>query len=184
VVVSGPSGAGKSTIVREALRRTGAEFSVSATTRKPRPGERDGCEYRFVSRERFRRMIDAGELLEWAEVFGDLYGTPAGPVREALTAGRTVILEVDVQGGMQVARSGQDAVFVLIVPPDMDELARRLRARGTEDEDVVNRRLEKATEEMRTAADSGAYHFRVVNDDLDRAVDKLVRIISQENIGE
>lgn len=182
VVVSGPSGAGKSTIVRKVLQRTGAVFSVSATTRRPRTDELDGREYRFVSRDEFRRMVDGGELLEWAEVFGELYGTPAEPVRDALAAGRTMILEVDIQGGIQVARSGEPALFVLIVPPDEAELARRLHARGTEDEAVAARRLEKAAKEMETAGASGVYDFKVVNDDVERATAEIVRIVNREKV--
>jgi len=180
IVISGPSGTGKSSIVREALRRTAAAYSVSATTRRPRPGEQNGRDYEFVSRDQFERRVAAGELLEWAEVFGDLYGTPAGPVCEALAAGRTVILEVDVQGGLQVARAAPDATFVLIVPPDDAELERRLRGRGTEDEPTVARRLAQARAEMETAKSSGVYNHVVVNDELERAVDEVCRLIRRE----
>jgi len=181
VVITGPSGVGKSTIVREAIRRTGAEYSVSATTRRPRQGEVDGRHYRFVDRAAFERMIDRGELLEWAEVFGELYGTPAGPVRQAVEAGKTVILEIDVQGGLQVRRAAPDATGVLILPPDEEELARRLAGRGSESEEALARRLAKSKEEIRAAEASGAYNHRVVNDDLDAAIDRVVRIVTQES---
>jgi guanylate kinase len=177
VVVTGPSGAGKSTILAEALARTGAEFSVSATTRPPRPGEVDGVDYRFVDRETFEKMAGAGEMLEWAEVHGGLYGTPAGSVREAIAAGRTIVLDIDIQGGLQVARTMPDATFVLIEPPDDAELARRLRGRGTDDDEAVARRLGAARKEVQAAVDSGVYNHRVVNDDLATAVGKVVRII-------
>jgi len=180
IVISGPSGTGKSSIVREALRRTAAAYSVSATTRRPRPGEQNGRDYEFVSRDQFERRVAAGELLEWAEVFGDLYGTPAGPVRRALAAGRTVILEVDVQGGLQVARAAPDATFVLIVPPDDAELERRLRGRGTEDEPTVARRLAQARAEIQTAESSGVYNHVVVNDELEQAVDEVCRLVQRE----
>lgn len=183
-VITGPSGVGKSTIVKEALRQTGAAFSVSATTRRPRAGETDGREYRFVDRPTFRRMIDAGELLEWAEVFGELYGTPAGPVREALAAGRNVVLDIDVQGGSQVRRREPAAVGVLIVPPSDEELARRLRGRGSETEAAAARRLAKAQNDIRAARASGAYDYTVVNDDLQRAVEEVVGIICQESPNE
>ena len=180
VVITGPSGVGKSTIVREVVRRTGAAFSVSVTTRRPRAGEADGREYRFVDEPTFRRMIEADELLEWAEVFGDLYGTPAAPVREALAAGKTVVLEIDVQGGLQVHRKMPDAAFVLILPPDADELTRRLRGRASESA-AAEQRLAKADDELRTAADSGVYNHRVVNDDLEAAIEQVVRIVNEES---
>ncbi|HAU37677.1 MAG TPA: guanylate kinase [Phycisphaerales bacterium] len=180
VVISGPSGAGKSTIVAEVLRRTGAAFSVSATTRKPRPGEQDGREYRFVDRAAFERMIDAGELLEWAEVFGQYYGTPAGPVREALAAGRTVVLDIDVQGGLQVHRAMPDATFVLIVPPSAETLSGRLRGRGTESPESIARRLAQARKEIETAQESGVYNDTIINDDLETAIRNVVRIVNRE----
>ena len=180
IVITGPSGAGKSSIVRDVLGRTGAAYSVSMTTRAPRPGEVDGRDYRFVSREAFEREVAAGQMLESAEVFGALYGTPAGPVRDALGAGRAVILELDVQGGLQVAEQAPDATFVLIVPPSDAELERRLRGRGTEDEDTVQRRLAKARAEMATARRSGVYNHEVVNDELERAVQEMCRLIRRE----
>ncbi|OPX24453.1 MAG: guanylate kinase [Planctomycetales bacterium 4484_123] len=181
VVISGPSGVGKSSIVREVLARTGAVFSVSATTRRPRPGETDGREYHFVDRPTFEAMIARGELLEWAEVFGDYYGTPAGPVREAIDAGRTVILEIDIQGGLQVHEKHPQAVFVLILPPSEAELRRRLAGRGTEANGSLQQRLAKAAEEIRTARDSGVYTHLVVNDDLERAIQEVVEIVTRES---
>jgi guanylate kinase len=180
IVVTGPSGAGKSTILAEALRRTGARFSVSATTRDPRPGEADGADYRFVDRATFERMVADGEMLEWAEVHGQLYGTPAAPVREAIGRGETVVLDIDIQGGLQVAEAMPDATFVLIEPPDDAELARRLRDRGTESEPDLARRLAAARQEVRTAVDSGVYNHRVVNDDLETAVRQVVRIVQNQ----
>ena len=180
VVISGPSGVGKSTIVREALARTGAAYSVSVTTRRPRPGEVDGRDYRFASREAFEKMIADGALLEWAEVHGALYGTPRRPVEEALAAGRTVILEIDVQGGLQVRRKMPDATGVLIEPPSDAELMRRLAGRGTEGPEAVRRRFDKAKEEIRLARQSGAYEYNVVNDDLERATRQVVDILVQE----
>lgn len=172
---------GKSSITREVIRRTGAAFSVSATTRAPRDGEVDGREYRFVDGAAFRRMIDGGELLEWAEVFGEMYGTPAEPVRRAVDAGRTVLLEIDVQGGLQVHRKMPEATFVLVVPPDDEELARRLFGRRTEAAEAAKKRLTKAREEVRIARESGIYNHTVVNDELDAAVEQVVRIVSEES---
>jgi len=181
VVISGPSGVGKSSIVRQARARMGAAFSVSVTTRPRRPGEADGRDYRFVDRDAFDAMVAGGELLEWAEVFGDRYGTPAAPVREALAAGKTVLLEIDVQGGLQVHAKMPGATFVLIVAPSDAELRRRLAGRGTEPADVVDRRLAKAREEIRAAEASGVYTHKVINDDLDRATDRVVAILAQES---
>ncbi len=180
IVVSGPSGVGKSTITKKLLARTRATFSVSATTRRPRPGEVDGRDYRFVDRRTFEQMVAAGELLEHAEVHGEYYGTPAGFVRDALAAGRTVVLEIDVQGGVQVHEKMPEATFVLIVPPDDDELRHRLAERATESPDAADRRLARAEEELRIARESGAYEYTVVNDDLERAVREVVDIVSQE----
>jgi len=177
VVVSGPSGVGKSTIVREVIARTGADFSVSVTTRKPRADEVDGREYHFVDRATFERMIDAGQLLEWAEVFGHYYGTPAGPVEEALADGRVILLDVDVQGARQVHRRMPDATFVLIVPPDQDALAARLRGRGSEGPEALAERFAKAQAEISAARDSGAYNHVIVNDELPEAVRSLVEVV-------
>lgn len=180
-IISGPSGVGKSTITERVVERTGATLSVSVTTRRPRQGETDGEDYLFVGADRFGEMIDREELLEWAEVHGNYYGTPAAPVAEANAAGKTVVLEIDVQGGLQVAQRRPDAVGVLIVPPSDDELRRRLTGRGTDDDDVVARRLAKARDEMEAARTSGRYAYEVINDNLDEAVERVVRIMQQEN---
>jgi guanylate kinase len=179
VVLSGPSGVGKSTISAEAVRRTGARFSVSATTRPPRAGEADGRDYFFVDRATFERMVEEGKFLEHAEVFGHLYGTPAEPVRKAIEDGKTLLLDIDVQGGLQVARVMPEATFILIVPPSMEELRRRLAGRGSEDVAALERRLAKASLEIDTARNSGVYKDVVVNDDLARATDEVVRIMNQ-----
>ncbi len=174
-MLAGPSGVGKGTLVRRLRERLPRlHVSVSATTRPPRPGERDGVDYRFVSEEAFSRLVEAGELLEWAEVFGHRYGTPAAPVREALAAGKDVVLEIDVQGAFQVREREPGAVLVLIEPPSMAELERRLRERGTEGGERLAVRLATAEREL---AERGAFDHVVVNDDLERAVDRLVAII-------
>jgi guanylate kinase len=174
-VIAGPSGVGKGTIVRRLVQRLPRlRVSVSATTRPPRPAERDGVDYRFVSDEEFSRLIADGELLEWAEVFGHRYGTPAAPVREALARGENVVLEIDVQGAFQVRERDPSAVLVLIEPPSMAELERRLRERGTEDEARLAERLATAEREL---AERAAFDHVIVNDELERAVDRLVAII-------
>ena len=183
MVVSGPSGVGKSTIVRQVLARTGAAYSISATTRSPRPGEVDGRDYRFVDRATFDRMVSGGELLEWAEVFGNRYGTPAGPVQEALESGRTIVMDIDVQGAMQVHERLPDATFVLIVPPGEQALRQRLANRGSENGPEVERRLAAAKSELDTARRSGIYAHCVVNDDLETAVEAVTAIVQQESVG-
>lgn len=178
VVLVGPSGVGKSTVVRELKARIpDLYFSVSATTRDPRPGEQDGVDYRFVTRADFQAMIDAGRMLEWAEIHGGLQlsGTPVAPVQEALGAGRPVLVEVDVAGARQIRVTMPQAAFVFLSPPDWDTLVARLSGRGTEDETIVARRLETARAEL--AAQDEFAHI-VVNDDLDRAVTTLVGMLT------
>jgi guanylate kinase len=175
-VIAGPSGVGKGTVVRAVRSRVrdGLTVSVSATTRPPRAGEVDGRDYRFVDRETFARMIADDDLLEWAEVFENLYGTPSSFVEEHLAAGEDVILEIDVQGAAQVRDRAPDAVLVLLRPPSLDELARRLRSRGTESEDRIARRLGEAEREL---AQASWFDHGVVNDDLERASSQVAAII-------
>lgn len=149
-------------------------LSVSVTTRERRPIEREGVDYLFVSDAEFDRMSAAGELLEWAEIFGHRSGTPAEPVRRALEQGRDVLLELDVQGAAQVRAREPAAVLILLEPPTLDELARRLRSRGTEDEASIARRLAKATWELEQR---NAFDHAVVNDDVDRATGEVAAII-------
>ncbi len=175
VVVAGPSGVGKGTVHAELRRRLpDAVLSVSATTRAPRPGEVDGVHYRFVDAPTFERMVADGELLEWAEYAGNLYGTPRTPAAAAVAAGQVVLLDIEVQGALQVKRADPDALLIFLHPPSMDELERRLRGRGTEDEAVVARRLEVAREEI---AGAGAFDLEVVNDRLEDCVDEVLTAI-------
>jgi guanylate kinase len=175
VVVAGPSGVGKGT-VHAALRRRlpDAELSVSVTTRSPRPGEAEGVDYRFVDTTTFQRMIDAGELLEWAEYAGNLYGTPRAPAAAAVARGAVVLLDIEVQGALQVKRADPDALLVFLHPPSLEELERRLRGRGTEDDAAVARRLEVAREEI---AGAPAFDLEVVNDRLDDCVAEVLTAI-------
>jgi guanylate kinase len=177
VVVSGPSGVGKGTVVR-ALRRRRPRLrvSVSATTRPRRPGEVDGRDYHFLDDDAFDRLVADGGLLEWAEFAGNRYGTPAAPVRAALEQGEEVLLEIEVQGACQVRRHQPEALLILLVPPSLDELGRRLRRRGTEDEAAVQRRLARARAELDEA---GWFDVVVVNDEVARAAGEIDRILAK-----
>ncbi len=180
-VVSGPSGAGKGTVVRRALlRRPDIVLSVSASTRPARPGERSGVDYRFLSEEEFLAMRDRGEFLESAKVYGHYYGTPRQPVEAALQAGRDVIVELDVQGAQSVRRAVPDAVLIFIEPPSLDELWTRLRGRGTDESATIRARMQAAYEEMKK---KGLYDHIVINDDVDEAVEALLRILDDDRHG-
>lgn len=182
VIISGPSGVGKSTICKEIIEKLDAFLSVSATTRARSESEQDGREYVFLTREDFQAKIAEGEFLEYAEVFGNYYGTPKQPVDDALAAGRIVILEIDVQGALQVKKERPEAQTVFILPPHKRELQKRIDSRGRgEDEITKKRRLETASREIATAWQH--YDHMVVNDDLDQAVQEVVDII-QEKIKE
>jgi guanylate kinase len=174
VVLSGPSGVGKSTVVRE-LRAHHPELwlSVSATTRFPRPAEKDGVHYRFVNREQFERMVAEDGLLEWAEFAGNLYGTPRQPVLEHLADGRPVLLEIDLQGARQVRAAMPDALLVFLAPPSWDELVRRLTGRGTEPPEVIERRLAVAREEL---AAEPEFDVTLVNTSVQDVVDRLLAL--------
>jgi guanylate kinase len=176
VVLSGPSGSGKSTLARRLLALPGLRLkvSISATTRSPRPGEQPGRDYLFVTKEQFERM--RGELLESAQVHGNDYGTPAGPVRQAMAEGNRVLLVIDVQGGLQVRKKVSGALLIFVEPPSLEVLESRLRARGTDDEHTIARRLAGA---RRGGASGATYDVRVINDDLDRAVEDLAAILTR-----
>jgi guanylate kinase len=177
VVLVGPSAVGKSTVVRCLRERVpDLVFSVSATTRPPRPGEVDGRDYHFVDRSEFDRMIAAGELLEWAEIHGGLQrsGTPAAPVRAALEAGTPVLVEVDLAGARSVRAAMPEAVGVFMAPPSWEELVSRLTGRGTESEEVIARRLKTARVEL-DARDE--FDIVVVNDDVQRTCETLVSLL-------
>lgn len=176
LVVAGPSGSGKSSVVKGLLEGLDVDFSVSVTTRLPRPGEVHGEHYDFISRRDFETMIENGELLEWALYNNRFYGTPSAPIEEALAAGRDVLLEIDIQGARQVREKRPDSVMFFISPPSLEELERRLRRRGdTSDEDIEDR-LEIAESEMAEAPD--LFDHVVVNDNLDDAIDEVARLIT------
>ncbi|WP_433633235.1 guanylate kinase [Nocardia sp. CA-120079] len=181
VVLVGPSAVGKSTVVRCVRERLPQlVFSVSATTRAPRPGEVDGRDYRFVSREEFDAMIAAGELLEWADIHGGLQrsGTPAKPVRDALACGLPVLVEVDLEGARSVRKAMPAALLVFLAPPSWEELVSRLTARGTESPEVIARRLETARTEL-AACDE--FDIVIVNDEVTSACEQLVSLFVSTN---
>ncbi len=181
IVISGPSGAGKTSICKVLLEQLpGTVWSVSVTTRPPRPGEVNGQSYKFVSKEEFEAKQKAGELLESAEYIGHRYGTPRRPVEEALAAGRNVVMEIDVQGGMQVAKKMPESVRIFVLPPNMESLRARLEGRRTEAAEQLARRLTEADGEIAIARDSGCYKHFVVNDVLETTVEQVRRIIEQE----
>lgn len=174
VVISGPSGSGKSSICRAICRFPGVEFSVSATTRPRRPGERDGVDYRFLTRAQFERLVARNAFVEWASVHGNLYGTLGAPLERARRRGKTFVLEIDVQGARQLRESGVEGTFLFLVTPSMKELRRRLVARGTDSPEVVARRLRAARGEMQERT---RYDHVVVNDDLSRAIAEVRAIL-------
>ncbi len=172
VVLSGPSGVGKSSVIGKALEEIPQTWlSVSVTTRAPRPGEQDGVNYFFVSSEQFDQMIAADELLEWAEFTGNRYGTPRAQVQERLDAGIPVLLEIEVQGAMQVREAMPTAVLVFLEPPSWQDLKTRLVGRGTESDTEVEARLNAALSELESAH---LFDHVIVNDDVSRAADELV----------
>jgi guanylate kinase len=176
VIVSGPSGVGKSTLCKEVVKRmSDVCLSVSVTTRPKSESETDGEDYRFISKEEFERRVDRGLLLEYAEVFGNLYGTPKEQVEEAIKAGKAIILEIDVQGARQVRLTYPDAVMVFILPPSHRELAERMGGRGREDAEAAAKRLGGASAEI--AAAWQYYQHMVINDELEQAVREVVQII-------
>ena len=167
LIVSGPSGSGKSTLVEKILEVPGTLLSVSCTTRSPRKTESNGKWYNFVTEAEFQQMVERGEFLEYAQVFGkNWYGTPRKWLEKAQTEKKDLVLEIDVQGALQVKRKLPGAVAVFVLPPSRAELERRIRARGQDSEDEIHRRLERARQEM---LNYSSYDFAIINDDLERA---------------
>jgi len=182
IILSSPSGAGKSTLAKRLMAWDDSlRFSVSATTRAPRPGEVDGREYYFRSHDDFAAMIAAGEMLEHAEVFGNFYGSPKGPGVEAMDAGRDTLFDIDWQGGQQVRNSslGKDVISIFILPPSIAELDRRLRGRGQDSDTVIEDRMRKSRDEISHWAE---YDYVLVNDDLDATEAHLRSIIEGERL--
>ncbi|RKY49124.1 MAG: guanylate kinase [Candidatus Neomarinimicrobiota bacterium] len=179
VVISAPSGTGKTTVCKKLreVDRSRFKFSVSCTTRSPRPGEKNGVDYYFVSREEFKKKIKNGELVEWEEVFGNYYGTLRSVLEEAIEKGDILLLDIDVKGGMNIKRLfPENTVTIFLLPPSEEELNRRLVTRGVDDEQSIRRRKKRIGEEMKLGEH---FEYKIVNDKLDETVEKILKIIEE-----
>jgi guanylate kinase len=175
IVITGPSGVGKGTLVRSLLTRHPELYlSISATTRQPRPGEIDGKDYYFVSKQQFESAIEQGELLEWAEYAGNYYGTPKTSVEEQINRGKWVLLEIELIGARIVKKIFPDALLIFILPPSLEELGRRLRGRGKDSQEAIFRRLERAKAEIEAKDE---FNIQIVNDDLETAIADIEKAI-------
>ncbi|MCP8857962.1 guanylate kinase [Latilactobacillus fuchuensis] len=181
IVLSGPSGVGKGTVRQAMLEDEFRDFhySVSMTTRKPRPGEQDGVDYYFVSKEEFEQEIANDGMLEYAQYVDNYYGTPMKYVNQTLDAGRDVLLEIEVQGAMQVRDKCPDGVFIFLTPPDLLELRNRIQKRGTDDQATIDKRMHKAADEIKMMEN---YDYAVVNDEIPNAVKRIEKIIEGEHL--
>ncbi len=178
IVVSGPSGTGKGTICQALLaEHPEILYSISATTRQPRTGEVNGINYWFTAKDDFKAMIENNELLEWAEVYGNYYGTPIAKIEEMLASGKDVLLEIDTQGAMNVKQKFPQGVYIYILPPSLTELERRIRTRGTDSEESIQRRLQAAADEIQIGVN---YNYLVVNDQVREATNTVASIIAAE----
>lgn len=178
VVLSGPSGVGKNTVLSTVLPQVpGLQYSISVTTRPPRPGEVHGQDYFFVSEEEFDRLVQEDRLLEWAEFVGYRYGTPRDYIEQCLQAGMTVIMDIDIQGARQVRQKMPEAILVFLWPPSLDELSRRIRERGKDSEAAISRRLSMARQELQAVCD---YDYVIVNDSVEKAAAELRAIVMAE----
>lgn len=181
IVLSGPSGVGKGTVRKAVFSRPDAkfEYSISMTTRKPRPGEVDGVDYFFRSREEFEQLISEGKLLEYAEYVGNYYGTPLDYVNETLDSGKDVFLEIEVQGARQVREKIPEGLFIFLMPPSLDELENRIVGRGTESVELIHNRMDAARREIELMS---LYDYIVENDNVDSAVDRINAIVQAEHL--
>ena len=175
IIITGPSGVGKGTVVKELLdRNKDIWLSISATTRNPRVGEKDGLNYYFISEERFKDMIDKKEFLEWAQFAGNYYGTPLSSVNEKIEKGFIVLLEIEVEGAKQIKEKFPESLSIFLLPPSKEELEKRIRNRGTEKEEAIDRRLSRANYEI---ASSNQFDFVLTNHDVDETVKEVFKII-------
>ena len=175
IIITGPSGVGKGTVVKELLdRNKDIWLSISATTRNPRVGEKDGLNYYFISEERFKDMIDKKEFLEWAQFAGNYYGTPLSTVNEKIEKGFIVLLEIEVEGAKQIKEKFPESLSIFLLPPSKEELEKRIRNRGTEKEEAIDRRLSRANYEI---ASSNQFDFVLTNHDVDETVKEVFKII-------
>ncbi len=179
IVISGPSGAGKGTVVNKLISEGDYALSISATTRAPRIGEKEGVSYLFKSVDEFKRLIAENKLLEYAQFCDNFYGTPSDYVNQKRAEGKNVILEIEVQGALQVKKNAPDAVLIFLIPPTLNELKERLENRGTETCDVIAQRLNRAEEELKYIEN---YDYIVVNDDIDKAVNDIKNIVVSEKL--
>lgn len=178
IVVSGASGTGKGTVCKKILAdMPKVAYSISATTRAPRPGETDGKEYYFISRDEFKAWIAEGKFLEFADVYGNFYGTPLNKIEERLNRGEDILLEIDVQGALNVKRKCPDGIYIFLLPPSLEELKRRIEGRGTETVESLQRRLDNAIAEIKIGRE---YNYVVVNDTVDNAVAQIKAILIAE----
>lgn len=178
-IISGPAGSGKGTIVSRVRELAQFDFSVSATTRKPRPTETDGVHYYFIDKADFERKIADGEMLEYAQYVGNYYGTPRKPVEDALESGRNIVLDIEVKGAMQVKETMPEAVMIYILPPDYKTLLERIRGRGTETEEVIQKRMSEARVEIETFP---KYDYVVINDTVEKAAADVLSILHTEKM--
>lgn len=183
LVLCGPSGVGKSTISRRLAERIGVRYTVSVTTREKRPGEQNGKTYEHVSRDDFFARLDRDEFLEYAQVYGEYYGTPKHPTLDELAAGRDVLLEIDVQGALQVRYQYPGALLIFILPPDEPTLLQRLTDRGRDSHDDIAKRFRAARREIQMAKGSRAFDYMVINDELERAVEEIAKIVKHKRSG-
>ena len=181
VIISGPAGSGKGTIVSRLRELAPFDFSVSATTRSPRPGEQHGVHYYFVDKADFENKIKEGELLEYAQYVGNYYGTPRKPVEDALSAGKNIILDIEVKGALQIKEKMPEAIMIYVLPPDYETLLARIRGRGTETEEVIQKRMNEAKNEIKTFP---KYDYVVINRDggVDRAAQDVLSILHAEKM--
>lgn len=179
VIISGPSGSGKGTVVKELVQKEDFALSISATTRIPRDGEIDGVHYYFYDKETFEKMKNQNELLEWAEFCDNYYGTPKKYVEQQMLQGKNVILEIEVQGALQVKKIYSDCILVFLVPPNVKELQKRLTQRGTEDKQTIDRRMNRAIEEMEFVPQ---YDYIVINDTVTEAAEAIRAIVKAESM--